>query len=120
MKDTRNNPSAISHIVLPSRDFHGPEKDQGPDILVGYNYGYRSSLESPVGGFSEEVFVDNRLAWSGGHCMDNQLVEGILVTNQKITSDSPTLADLTVAVLDEYGIDAPESLIGSDILEPKK
>ena len=69
--------------------------------------------------FPQDVFVDNLSAWSGDHCIDNRLVPGILVTNRRITKESPTLADLTVAVLNEYGIDPAANLIGEDILEPK-
>ena len=119
MKDTRNKNSAVSLILQPVRDFHGQEKDKGPDILVGYSHGYRSSWDSPLGMFPKDIFVDNLSAWSGDHCIDNRIVPGILVTNQRITSESPSLADLTVAVLNEYGIEAPEGLIGEDILEPK-
>jgi predicted AlkP superfamily phosphohydrolase/phosphomutase len=120
MKDPRNGQTVVSQVVRPSRDFHGPEKDQGPDILVGFNAGYRMSWESPLGEFSDEIFADNKIAWSGDHCVDNRLVPGILVTNQRITSDSPSLADLTVSVLDEYGIAPSKEMIGKDILEPKK
>ena len=119
MKDRRNGQSPVSLVVRPSRDFQGPEKTKGPDILVGYSRGYRSSSDSPLGMFPKEVFVDNLSAWSGDHCIDNRLVPGVLVTNQRITSESPSLADLTVAVLDEYGIEKPERLIGQDVLEPK-
>ncbi|MDA1272737.1 MAG: alkaline phosphatase family protein [Verrucomicrobia bacterium] len=119
MKDPRNNHAPVSLVLRPGRDFHGLEKDKGPDILVGYSYGYRTSWDSPLGMFPREVVVDNRSAWSGDHCIDNRLVPGILVTNQRITSDSPSLADLTVAVLGEFGIEPPKELIGNDILEPK-
>ncbi|MCF7763833.1 MAG: alkaline phosphatase family protein [Verrucomicrobia bacterium] len=120
LKDPRNNHSAVSLMLQPGRDFHGPEKDHGPDLLVGYSHGYRASWDSPLGMFPKEVFVDNRSAWSGDHCIDNRLVPGILVTNLRITQDSPTLADLTVAVLDEFGIKPPKDLVGKDILESRK
>jgi predicted AlkP superfamily phosphohydrolase/phosphomutase len=120
MVDPRNGNAAVSLIVRPQRDFHGPEKDKGPDILVGYTRGYRSSWDSPLGMFPKDVFVDNKSAWSGDHCIDNRLVPGILVTNQRITSESPSLADLTIAVLDEFGVAPPDGLIGRDILEPKE
>jgi len=46
-------------------------------------------------------------------------VPGILVTNCRITSQTPSLADLTVSLLHQYGIPAPAELIGKDVLEPK-
>ena len=120
MKDPRNGRSPVSLVVRPRRDFHGPEKDKGPDILVGYGRGYRSSSDSPLGQFPKATFLDNKSPWSGDHCIDYRLVPGILVTNLRITSQTPSLADLTVSLLDEYGIAPPKDLIGKDVLEPKK
>jgi hypothetical protein len=52
--------------------------------------------------------------------MDYRQVPGILLTNRRITSPTPTLADLTVSLLNEYGITPPAGLTGKDVLEPKK
>ncbi len=120
MKDPRNGKSPVSLVLRPRRDFQGSEKDKGPDILVGYSRGYRSSSDSPLGLFPKAVFLDNKSPWSGDHCIDYRLVPGILVTNRRITSQTPTLADLTVSLLNEYGIAPPKELIGKDVLEPKK
>ena len=106
----------ITEAVRPGPSEYG---ERTPDLLVGYARGYRSSDESAEGGVSgEEVIEPNRDKWSGDHCIDHRLVPGILVTNQRITSDSPSLADLTVAVLDEFGIAPPDGLIGKDVLQP--
>lgn len=122
MKDPRNQRSPVSLVLRPRRDFHGAEKDKGPDILVGYSHGYRSSWDSPLGAFPKDVFVDNHSAWSGDHCADYRLVPGILVSNRRITSPTPTLEDLTVSLLHEYGITPPAGLglTGKNVLEPQK
>jgi hypothetical protein len=70
--------------------------------------------------FPKETFVDNKSPWSGDHCIDYRLVPGILVTNRRITSPTPTLADLTVSVLHEYGINPPGALPGKVVLELKQ
>jgi predicted AlkP superfamily phosphohydrolase/phosphomutase len=119
MKDPRNNRSPVSLVLRPRRDFKGPEKDKGPDILVGYNHGYRCSWESPLGEFPKAIFVDNHSPWSGDHCMDHRQVPGILVTNRRITHPAPSLEDLTVSLLQEFGIAPPGELAGKDVLEPK-
>jgi predicted AlkP superfamily phosphohydrolase/phosphomutase len=117
MKDPRNGQSPVSLVLRPERDFKGPEKGRGPDILVGYSRGYRSSSDSPLGLFPKNIFVDNKSPWSGDHCIDYRLVPGILVTNRRITNRNPTLADLTVTILNQYGIAPPKDLIGTDILK---
>ena len=116
MVDPRNNINAISQVVIPRREFHGLYKDQGADIIVGYNWGYRSSWENPLGQMPKEIFVDNSEAWSGDHCVDNRLVPGILVTNKKITLDKPALYDLTIGVLNQFGLEPLPEMIGKNCL----
>ena len=48
--------------------------------------------------------------------MDHRLVPGVLLTNRNITLEEPALYDLTVAILDEYGIPKTEEMIGEDCL----
>ncbi len=117
-KDSRNGENVITLVVRTHRDFHGPYLDVGPDIIVGYNRGYRSSWDSPLGEFPKEIFEDNTEAWSGDHAMDYRHVPGVLITNRTITMDEPFLYDLTVAVLDEYGIAPLPEMIGSDCIGP--
>lgn len=116
--DEKTGQKVVTRAVLTHREFHGPHLDVGPDIIVGYNRGYRSSWESPLGGFPKDLIVDNMEAWSGDHSNDAALVPGILLTNRKITIDNPDLADLTVGVLDEFGVAPLPEMIGEDCLGP--
>jgi hypothetical protein len=42
----------------------------------------------------------------------------VLVTNRKISLAAPSLEDLTVAVLDEYGVPPTTQMRGRDCLAP--
>ena len=106
----------MSLVLNTRRDFHGPLAGDGPDLLVGYSWGYRCSWKSPLGEFPQEVFVDNEQAWGGDHSMDYRLVPGVLISNRPITLAAPALYDLTVAVLDEFGVEKPVEMIGEDCL----
>jgi hypothetical protein len=106
----------VTLVTRTHRDFHGPYLDVGPDIVVGYNWGYRVSWKSPLGEFPREIIQDNVDAWSGDHSVDYRVVPGVLLTNRKITLDRPALFDLTVAILDEYGVEKPADMIGTDCL----
>ena len=119
MTDPRTGKNAVTQVTIPPRDFHGPYKDKEADIIVGYNWGYRSSWENPLGQMPKEVFADNLEPWSGDHCIDSELVPGILVTNQKITLDKPALYDLTVGVMDEFGVKPLPEMLGKDCLKSK-
>jgi predicted AlkP superfamily phosphohydrolase/phosphomutase len=116
--DPRNGHQVVTRAVLTHREFTGPHLDVGPDIIVGYNYGYRSSWKSPLGSFTREIFEDNMDAWSGDHSMDSRLVPGILIANRRITLEEPGLADLTVGVLAEFGVKPLPEMIGENCLAP--
>ena len=119
MRDPLDNQPAVTKVTRPGRDFKGPYREEGPDLLVGYNRGYRSSWESPLGKFPREIFVDNMNAWSGDHCIDSRHVPGVLLANREITLEAPALYDLTVAVLDEFGVPALPEMIGRDCIGEK-
>ena len=112
MKDPDNGQSAVTLVVRTHRDFQDMNLDVAPDMIVGYNRGYRSSWESPLGEFTREIFADNDQPWSGDHSMDHRLVPGVLISNRRITLEQPALYDLTVAVLDEYGVSKNADMIG--------
>jgi predicted AlkP superfamily phosphohydrolase/phosphomutase len=116
LRDPRNGNQAVTLVVQTERDFHGSQIPIGPDIIVGYNKGYRSSWESPLGEFPKEIFIDNPDPWSGDHLTDYRHVPGVLLTNRKITMEEPALYDLTVAILDEYGLEKTPEMLGKDCL----
>ena len=116
MVDDRNDRAPV-RLVFRTRDqWHGAQLDDAPDIIVGYDWGYRTSWDSPLGQFPRQVFVDNDETWSGDHSIDYRLVPGVLLSNRPIALDRPALHDLTVAVLDEFGVAPLAEMIGNDAL----
>ena len=59
------------------RGLPGSYKDRGPDLLVGYNRGYRAGWQTILGNFPADEFENNTNPWSGDHCMDYTLVPGV-------------------------------------------
>lgn len=116
MVDPRNGNNAVSLVERTQRDGENENINVAPDILVGYNWGYRTTPESGLGEFPYQIFVDNNDEWSGDHSMDYRLVPGVLLTNKKITLDAPALYDMTVSVLDEYGLTPLPEMIGKDAI----
>ena len=116
MVDPRTGRRPVSLVHRPRESYDGPHVDRGPDLIVGYARGYRSSWESPLGEFPAQVFVDNDDPWSGDHQNDYRLVPGVLLTNRRITLEAPALADLTVAVLDEFGVAPLPEMVGQDTI----
>ena len=117
MRDERTGLSPVRLVFRPRDEWPGADPDTAPDIVVGYDWGYRTSWDSPLGQFPREVFVDNDETWSGDHSIDYRLVPGVFLSNRRITIDDPALFDLTVTVLDEFGVAPLPEMIGEDALD---
>ena len=110
--DSKSGEQAIKQVYNSLKVFHGPYKGEAPDLLVGYNRGYRASWETAIGQVTEGVFHDNTKAWSGDHCIDPSLVPGVLFCNRKISDERPRLMDIGPTVLEMFGVDVPGYMDG--------
>jgi predicted AlkP superfamily phosphohydrolase/phosphomutase len=90
----------------------GPYRENGPDLIVGYDRGYRASWEGAVGRTTQEIFTDNTKSWSGDHCVDPRLVPGVLFSSRRIRSADPSITDLAPTLLTLFGVDVPAYMTG--------
>ena len=97
--------------------YRGRNMELAPDIVLGFNRGYRISWQSPLGGFPKDVLEDNTQKWSGDHMSSPEVLPGIAFSNRKFTAEAPALHDLTASVLGAFGVDKPGDMIGRDVLE---
>jgi len=97
--------------------YRGPYKGNAPDLLVGYNHGYRISWDCASGVVAGAVFEDNKKAWSGDHIVDPRLVPGIFISNHDIHKDDPAIIDLAPTALKLFGIKPPAHMEGSPIID---
>ena len=74
--------SASARRSTPRRSTAGPYVENAPDLLIGYNAGYRASWDGATGIVPGPVFDDNTKAWSGDHCIDPRLVPGVFFCNR--------------------------------------
>ncbi len=113
LKDPVTGEKPIHRIVHSKNVYAGPYKTNGPDVIVGYAKGYRVSWECAVGRCSGPVFSDNTKVWSGDHCVDVDLVPGVLFANRRVKSDRPLeLIDLAPSVLRCFGLVPPKHMDG--------
>lgn len=113
--DPKNNLAAITRVDRASDVYQGPHAQQGPDLIVGYNRGYRAGWQTILGNFPADVFEDNNNPWSGDHCMDYTLVPGVLLSNRPIAAPSPALTDIAPTIFAEFGIEKPGSMMGHSV-----
>jgi hypothetical protein len=102
-------------------DLHsGPYADLAPEILVGYEKGFRHSWDCATGAVSRDVFTDNTKSWSGDHCVDPRLVPGVFWCNRKISTDAPSILDLAPTALDLFGVPIPRYMQGKSLFAPRE
>jgi predicted AlkP superfamily phosphohydrolase/phosphomutase len=114
-RDEELSALAIRQIYLTSSLYRGPYLDAAPDLIVGYNEGYRTSWDAAVGKVSNRVIEDNPKAWSGDHCVDPLLVPGVLFCNRKIDCEDPGIEDMAPTALHLFGIDPPAWMDGKPL-----
>jgi predicted AlkP superfamily phosphohydrolase/phosphomutase len=94
---------------------HGPLRDAGPDIIIGYYRGWRGSNESALGRVPPVEFEDNMLKWSGDHCIAADEVPGVLLANRPLLREDPALVDLAPTILKLFGLTPPPEMVGGDV-----
>jgi predicted AlkP superfamily phosphohydrolase/phosphomutase len=115
VKDPKTGLSVITRVDRANEVYQGPYAASGPDMIVGYNRGYRAGWKTILGAFPADEIEDNTNPWSGDHCMDYTLVPGVLLSNRKISAESPALTDIAPTVLSEFGIAKPAAMMGQSV-----
>lgn len=110
--DGERGETAIRRVWATDKLYRGPYLDAAPDLIVGYNEGYRVSWEAAVGQAGGEVIEDNCKAWSGDHCVDPALVPGVLFCSRPIPDCDPGIEDMAPTALDLFGVDPPSWMDG--------
>jgi len=114
--DPQNGACPVLRVYKARECYYGPYRDQGPDIIVGYNRAYRASWQTALGNTPAQMFETNMKKWSGDHCMASDILPGILLTNRKVVKPDPCLYDLTATILACFGIPIPKDMKGATVL----
>jgi len=117
VKDSQTGELPITRMDAAADAYQGPYAHSGPDLLVGYNRGYRAGWQTILGSVPAEVFEENTNPWSGDHCMDFTLVPGVLLSNRKIDARTPALTDIAPTILAEFGIQKPAEMAGQSVFQ---
>ncbi|MFO7981652.1 MAG: alkaline phosphatase family protein [Candidatus Aminicenantes bacterium] len=114
-RDPQTGKKVILKAFKASEVYSGSHMSYSPDIILGFNSGYRISWASPLGRLPRNIVEDNKDKWSGDHCMAPQLIPGILLANRKIRKPNPALYDLSPTMLKVFGIPIPEEMVGTPV-----
>ncbi len=108
---------AITEVYDRDRIYAGPYAPNAPDLIIGYNQGFRASWDSVTGKVNGSVFEDNTKAWSGDHCIDPRHVPGVFYFSRKTASKSPSIMDVAPTVLTLFGLPVPAHMDGHPLLD---
>lgn len=106
LKDLQDGNAPIRNVYRKNSIYSGSQSANSPDLVVGFNDGYRASWQTAIGGAPIEIIEDNLKKWSGDHIVDAELVPGILLTNFKINTEKPHQMDIAPTVLSFLGMSA--------------
>lgn len=112
LEDPATGQFPVAEVFDPSEVYRGPYADEGPDLIVAYREGYRTSWESALGRVSSEVFEDNLRAWSGDHLLRPCDVPGVFFSNRALTCRRVCLEDLAPTLLVAFGVPPPSYMDG--------
>ena len=109
---THTIPTDTANIFDTSGLYKGPYVVNAPDLLIGYNKGYRISWDCASGVVAGDIFEDNTKAWSGDHCVDPRQVPGIFFCSHRIDREDPALMDVAPTALKLFGVEPPKHMDG--------
>jgi predicted AlkP superfamily phosphohydrolase/phosphomutase len=114
--DPQNGQQVISTAYICEDHFSGDYLDRAPDIIIGYQKGYRSEDVSAMGSFSSRLIGDNMDWWSGDHLIDPKWVPASFLANFKISQKVPAIKDVSPTILKYFGIDKFPTMTGKSLI----
>lgn len=114
-RDPLSGSQVVSDVYSSREVFHGAALAMAPDLIVGYNIPYRCSWQGALGVVPADTIEDNLDAWIGDHCIAARHVPGVLIANRPVRLADPQLADLTVTILNEFGVPRTAGLTGRPV-----
>jgi predicted AlkP superfamily phosphohydrolase/phosphomutase len=107
---------AIRKVYRSDEIYKGSATALAPDLIIGYERGYRAAWDTIQGGLTDQYFLDNDMAWSADHCADASVVPGVLFSNRPINANDPSLVDMAPSILAKFGVDTPSTMVGRNVL----
>jgi len=68
--------------------------NDAPDLVIGYEPGFRASWQTSLGGVPASLLDDNNKKWSGDHCITPEAVPGVLFTSFKTDTPLDSIRDI--------------------------
>jgi predicted AlkP superfamily phosphohydrolase/phosphomutase len=117
LTDPKDGLPVFRDIYLRDDIYHGEFLGQGPDLMVGFNDGYRVGWQDTLGVIRSAVLEDNTQRWSGDHCATApEISGGVLFINRPLGREAaPNIMDLAPTILTLLGVPVPSGLDGKPL-----
>ena len=115
-RDPDTGAAIIQQVYLADEVYSSRIPERTPDLIVGYARGYRCADASVLGEVSAPLVADNKDKWSADHCVDRDVVPGILLASHPIHAEHPALPDVTASVLALFGLSPLPDMQGQAVL----
>ena len=102
----KDGTKVVRHVYRGKDVYRGARAEEAPDLIVGFERGYRVSWQCSLGAVDDDVIIDNKLRWSGDHCsVDPELVPGIIFSSMPFDAAAkPQIVDVAPSLLALFGV----------------
>ena len=115
MRDAVTGLPVVNRVLPREEVYEGPAVPDAPDLILCYNAGYRASWQTALGGVPDVLIEDNLHAWSGDHCIDPELVPGVIISDRPLSTEPLHLVDIAPSVNAYFGVEQQSSHQGRNI-----
>ena len=106
LQDPKSGLLAVRDVFDGELLYPGDANNDAPDLVVGYEPGFRASWQTTLGGVPTSLLDDNNKKWSGDHCITPEAVPGVLFTSFKTNSPLDSLQGIA-RYASEFRMDTP-------------
>jgi predicted AlkP superfamily phosphohydrolase/phosphomutase len=116
LRDPETGEEVVRRVYAREELYRGPYFNEAPDLVVGFERGYRVSWQTSLGGIPPDVFEPNERRWSADHCsVDPSQVPGVLFSSRPLDKNAARIIDLAPTVLTRLGLPVPADMDGTDL-----
>ena len=94
LQDPETGLQAVRNVFDGELLYPGNANNDAPDLVIGYEPGFRASWQTTLGGVPASLVDDNGKKWSGDHCITPEAVPGVLFTSFKTEIPLESLQDI--------------------------
>jgi predicted AlkP superfamily phosphohydrolase/phosphomutase len=99
--DEQQKKSVVKIVYDGEQIYPGNANLDAPDLVVGYQRGYRASWQTTLGAVPEQLIEANRNKWSGDHCIAADEVPGVLFTSFELQQPVASIEQVADLVLND-------------------